>query len=57
MILTFTHNDSVRNKFLGSNLSRKVLSQYDFTSFYKILQAILGMSDIFIARLNCINDI
>ena len=50
MSLTFKHNYSVRNKFLGSNLCRKNHITYDFKSFGKKSQTILGMSDLSIAR-------
>ena len=54
MTLTFYQNNSVRNEFLGSNLSRKVLSHRSLKVMIKNLQA-LGMSDLSIARWNCIN--
>ena len=41
--MTFNHNHSVRNEFMESNFCRKVLSHMTFD---KILQAILGMSDL-----------
>ena len=56
MTLTFNHNITVGNEFLGSNLCRKVLSHMTLRVLIKKIQAILGMSDLFIARLNCIND-
>ena len=55
MILTFNQNN-VRNEFLGSKLSRKVLSHMTLKVMIKNFQAILGVSDLIIARLNCIND-
>ena len=46
MTLTFNHNHSVRNEFLGSKFCRKVLSHMTFD---KILQALLGMNDLSVA--------
>ena len=50
MILTFNHNYSVRNEFLGSNLCRKVLSHMTLRVLIKQIQAISGMSDRSVER-------
>ena len=56
MTLTLNHNNTVRNEFLGSNFSRKVLSHMTLKVLVNNIQAFLDISDIFIARLNCVND-
>ena len=49
MILTFNHNYSVRNEFLGSNVCRKVIPHMTLRVLKKI-QAILVMSDLSVER-------
>ena len=49
MILTFNHNYSVRNAFLGSNTCRKVIPHMTLRVLIQI-QAILGMSDLSVER-------
>ena len=42
MTLTFNHNNTVRNEFLGSNLSRKVLSLMALRVLIKKLTGYVG---------------